>query len=61
MFTDHFFHFSQTGQNMDRPRETNQEKEWLEKLFGECEDEFFETFGAYDGKLLIYFLIQNLT
>uniref|UniRef100_A0A3B4XYE7 NF-kappa-B inhibitor-like protein 1 n=1 Tax=Seriola lalandi dorsalis TaxID=1841481 RepID=A0A3B4XYE7_SERLL len=25
------------------------EKEWLEKLFGECEDEFCETFGVYDA------------
>ncbi|KAJ0057145.1 hypothetical protein NL108_002076, partial [Boleophthalmus pectinirostris] len=24
------------------------EKEWMEKLFDECEDEFFETFGVYD-------------
>lgn len=44
---------------MDRPRETDPEKEWLEKLFGECEDELFETFGVYDGKLLTYFLMQN--
>ncbi|XP_020780909.2 NF-kappa-B inhibitor-like protein 1 [Boleophthalmus pectinirostris] len=25
------------------------EKEWMEKLFDECEDEFFETFGVYDA------------
>ncbi|XP_056147108.1 NF-kappa-B inhibitor-like protein 1 [Lampris incognitus] len=25
------------------------EKDWLEKLMGACEDEFFETFGTYDG------------
>uniref|UniRef100_A0A8C7YIK1 NF-kappa-B inhibitor-like protein 1 n=1 Tax=Oryzias sinensis TaxID=183150 RepID=A0A8C7YIK1_9TELE len=24
--------------------------EWMEKLFGECEDEFCENFGVYDGK-----------
>lgn len=35
---------------MSRPPQADPEKEWLEKLFGECEDEFFETFGAYDGK-----------
>uniref|UniRef100_A0A3B4UZZ1 NF-kappa-B inhibitor-like protein 1 n=1 Tax=Seriola dumerili TaxID=41447 RepID=A0A3B4UZZ1_SERDU len=28
--------------------EVDPEKEWLEKLFGECEDEFCETFGVYD-------------
>uniref|UniRef100_A0A8C1KTF3 NF-kappa-B inhibitor-like protein 1 n=1 Tax=Cyprinus carpio TaxID=7962 RepID=A0A8C1KTF3_CYPCA len=27
------------------------EKQWREKLLGECQDEFFETFGQYDGKL----------
>lgn len=26
------------------------EKEWMEKLFDECEDEFCESFGVYDGK-----------
>ncbi|CAL1569486.1 unnamed protein product [Knipowitschia caucasica] len=25
------------------------EDEWVEKLFDECEDEFFETFGVYDA------------
>ncbi|XP_037122518.1 NF-kappa-B inhibitor-like protein 1 isoform X1 [Syngnathus acus] len=25
------------------------EKDWMEKLFGECEDEFYETFGVYDA------------
>ncbi|CAL8277674.1 unnamed protein product [Merluccius merluccius] len=25
------------------------EKVWREKLFGECEDEFFESFGVYDA------------
>lgn len=41
---------SQTGQRMSHPREADTEREWMEKLFGECEDEFFETFGVYDGK-----------
>lgn len=44
---------------MSHPCETDPEKEWLEKLFGECEDEFFETFGAYDGKVLTHALMQN--
>ncbi|XP_074546636.1 NF-kappa-B inhibitor-like protein 1 [Halichoeres trimaculatus] len=35
--------------NMSRPSEVDAEKEWLEKLFGECEDEFCETFGVYDA------------
>ncbi|KAJ8408594.1 hypothetical protein AAFF_G00252290 [Aldrovandia affinis] len=26
----------------------NPEREWRDKLFGECQDEFFETFGQYD-------------
>ncbi|KAF3702089.1 NF-kappa-B inhibitor-like protein 1 Inhibitor of kappa B-like protein [Channa argus] len=29
------------------PPKTDAEKEWLEKLFGECEDEFSETFESY--------------
>uniref|UniRef100_A0A3B5BDN3 NF-kappa-B inhibitor-like protein 1 n=1 Tax=Stegastes partitus TaxID=144197 RepID=A0A3B5BDN3_9TELE len=39
---------SETAGNMNRPAETDPEKAWLEKLFGECEDEFCETFGVYD-------------
>lgn len=39
----------QTAENMSRPSERDPEKEWMEKLFGECEDEFCETFGVYDG------------
>ena len=42
----------QTAGNMSRPSERDPEKEWLEKLFGECEDEFCETFGVYDGKCI---------
>lgn len=26
------------------------EKEWMDKVFGECLDEFCESFGVYDGK-----------
>ncbi|XP_041826938.1 NF-kappa-B inhibitor-like protein 1 isoform X2 [Melanotaenia boesemani] len=39
---------SKTADNMSCPSEADPEKEWLEKLFGECEDEFCETFGVYD-------------
>ncbi|XP_029024857.1 NF-kappa-B inhibitor-like protein 1 [Betta splendens] len=38
-----------TGQSMSHAREADPEKEWMEKLFGECEDEFFESFGVYDA------------
>lgn len=34
---------------MSHPSAADREKEWLEKLFDECEDEFCETFGVYDG------------
>ncbi len=44
-----FNNFLQTAGNMSHPSETDPEKEWLEKLFDECEDEFCETFGVYDG------------
>ncbi|XP_058473437.1 NF-kappa-B inhibitor-like protein 1 [Solea solea] len=40
---------SQMAENQSRPREKDPEKEWLDKLFGECEDEFNETFGVYDA------------
>lgn len=48
---------------MSRPTEANPEKEWMEKLFDECEDEFYESFGVYDGKfethtsMLVFILI----
>ncbi|XP_031711632.1 NF-kappa-B inhibitor-like protein 1 [Anarrhichthys ocellatus] len=38
-----------TAENMSRPSERDPEKEWMEKLFGECEDEFCDTFGVYDA------------
>ena len=41
---------SQRAVNPSRPPEADPEKEWVEKLFGECEDEFSEVFGVYDGK-----------
>ncbi|KAK5852142.1 hypothetical protein PBY51_023638 [Eleginops maclovinus] len=34
-----------TAENMSRPSETDPQKEWMEKLFGECVDEFYETFA----------------
>lgn len=40
---------SKSAEEMSRPRESDPEKEWLGKLFDECEDEFFETFGVYDA------------
>ncbi|XP_022617913.1 NF-kappa-B inhibitor-like protein 1 [Seriola dumerili] len=40
---------TESAENMSRPPKTDPEKEWLEKLFGECEDEFCETFGVYDA------------
>ncbi|CAL8321536.1 unnamed protein product [Lota lota] len=41
-------------EDQPRPSMTQQpvvdpEKEWREKLFGECDDEFFESFGVYDA------------
>ncbi|XP_012731903.2 NF-kappa-B inhibitor-like protein 1 [Fundulus heteroclitus] len=39
----------QPEERVRRPPEADSEKEWQDKLFGECEDEFFETFGAYDA------------
>lgn len=44
-----FFCSPQAAKNMNHPINTDAEKEWMEKLFGECEDEFYETFGVYDG------------
>lgn len=32
----------------DAFRRSDPEREWTEKLMGECQDEFFETFGQYD-------------
>lgn len=44
------FSFLQTAEHLSRPSVVDPEKAWLEKLFDECEDEFCETFGVYDGK-----------
>ncbi|XP_040914872.1 NF-kappa-B inhibitor-like protein 1 [Toxotes jaculatrix] len=40
---------TETPENMTRPSEKDPEKEWLKKLFDECEDEFCESFGVYDA------------
>ncbi|MCI4388513.1 hypothetical protein PGIGA_G00086780 [Pangasianodon gigas] len=36
----------------DAPQRSDPEQEWREKLLGECQDEFFETFGQYDDDFL---------
>ncbi|KAF6725963.1 NF-kappa-B inhibitor-like protein 1 [Oryzias melastigma] len=40
---------SEGAETTGRPPQADPEKEWLEKLFGECEDEFCENFGVYDA------------
>ncbi|KAM6902440.1 LOW QUALITY PROTEIN: NF-kappa-B inhibitor-like protein 1 [Xenentodon cancila] len=40
---------SKTADKTNHPADADPEKEWLEKLFGECEDEFCESFGVYDA------------
>ncbi|XP_028318927.1 NF-kappa-B inhibitor-like protein 1 [Gouania willdenowi] len=39
---------SQSTETMSRPCKAETERDWEEKLFDECEDEFYETFGVYD-------------
>ncbi|XP_018600695.2 NF-kappa-B inhibitor-like protein 1 [Scleropages formosus] len=34
------------------PEQNDAESQWREKLFGECQDEFCETFGQYDDDFL---------
>uniref|UniRef100_A0A667XES7 NF-kappa-B inhibitor-like protein 1 n=1 Tax=Myripristis murdjan TaxID=586833 RepID=A0A667XES7_9TELE len=48
-----------TPEDLLSPPEADPEKEWLEKLFGECEDEFCESFGVYDGKAESHFFLQS--
>ncbi|XP_035632116.1 NF-kappa-B inhibitor-like protein 1 isoform X2 [Oncorhynchus keta] len=43
--------FEKTAPREKSSKATDAEKEWQEKLFGECQDEFFETFGQYDDDL----------
>lgn len=40
---------------MSRPSVADTEEEWTEKIFNECEDEFYESFGVYDGKTSMCF------
>ncbi|KAG9263356.1 NF-kappa-B inhibitor-like protein 1 [Astyanax mexicanus] len=40
------------GEGGYSPQPADPEREWREKLFGECQDEFFETFGQYDDDFL---------
>lgn len=48
------------GLGADAPRRSDPEQDWREKLLGECQDEFFETFGQYDdGKTVILKQIFN--
>ncbi|XP_066507433.1 NF-kappa-B inhibitor-like protein 1 [Hoplias malabaricus] len=44
--------FGQRRSDGDGPQKTDPEQEWREKLFGECQDEFSETFGQYDDDFL---------
>lgn len=39
---------------MSHPTVADPEEEWTEKIFNECEDEFYESFGVYDGKTSSY-------
>lgn len=43
---------------MSGPSVGDPEKEWMEKIFDECEDEFYESFGVYDGKNILHALIS---
>ncbi|XP_072515354.1 NF-kappa-B inhibitor-like protein 1 isoform X1 [Salminus brasiliensis] len=36
----------------DSPQHADPERKWRERLFGESQDEFFETFGQYDDDFL---------
>lgn len=50
LVTDFFLHCSlQPAENMRRSS-IDPEKEWMDKVFDECMDEFSESFGVYDGK-----------
>ncbi|XP_061657178.1 NF-kappa-B inhibitor-like protein 1 isoform X2 [Syngnathoides biaculeatus] len=47
-----FKHSEPSGQGASSASQADSEREWREKLFGECEDEFCETFGVYDDDIL---------
>ncbi len=42
--------FLKQGNVKNKSSHVDPEKQWREKLLGECQEEFFETFGQYDGK-----------
>ncbi|XP_054613230.1 NF-kappa-B inhibitor-like protein 1 [Dunckerocampus dactyliophorus] len=42
-------HSEKTAASTSTRSEDDPERDWMEKLFGECEDEFCETFGVYDA------------
>lgn len=42
--------FQKPTTNSSTSYDNDPEKDWRDKLFDECQDEFFETFGQYDGK-----------
>ncbi len=42
--------FLKQGNVKNTSSHVDPEKQWREKLLGECQEEFFETFGQYDGK-----------
>ncbi|XP_051541536.1 NF-kappa-B inhibitor-like protein 1 [Myxocyprinus asiaticus] len=42
----------QGGLGKESPCAVDPEQQWREKLLGECQDEFFETFGQYDDDFL---------
>ncbi|KAI5622600.1 NF-kappa-B inhibitor-like protein 1 [Silurus asotus] len=46
--------FEQKWKPSNFARRSDPEQEWREKLLGECQDEFFETFGQYDDDFLRY-------
>ncbi|XP_061732301.1 NF-kappa-B inhibitor-like protein 1 [Nerophis ophidion] len=39
----------ETPASTSGPPKADPERDWMEKLFGECEDEFCENFGVYDA------------
>ncbi|XP_061554225.1 NF-kappa-B inhibitor-like protein 1 [Phycodurus eques] len=44
-----FKHLEPSGQGASSTSQADMERDWIEKLFGECQDEFSETFGVYDA------------
>ncbi|XP_077353165.1 NF-kappa-B inhibitor-like protein 1 [Festucalex cinctus] len=46
---DGFKHSKPCGQGTSSQSQDDMERDWMDKLFGECMDEFCETFGVYDA------------